>query len=111
MHFLLRFVILAAAIWIISFVIPGVKLKNFKAALVVGGVYSLLNWVLFKLLFIITFPLQILTLGVFGLIMNVVLLRITDDLLDDFELSGWGASILAALGISLVNMLLTALII
>ena len=106
MHLIIKLVVLAVAIWIISFILPGVRLKNFKAALVVGGVFSLLNWVVFKLLFIFTIPLQILTLGLFGLVMNVVLLRVTDSLLDDFELSGWGSSILAAIGISVVNALL-----
>ncbi len=112
-HFFLRFIILAVAIWIISFVIPGVKLKNFKSALVVGGIYSLLNWVLFKVFFFITFPLvflKYLTLGVFGVLINAVLLVITDKLMDDFELSGWGAAILAAFGISVVNLLLTVII-
>jgi len=112
-HFILQFVILAVAIWIISFVVPGMKLKNFKSALVVGGVYSLLNWVLFKVFLFITFPLLIikyLTLGIFGVLINAVLLVITDKMMDDFELSGWGAAILAAAGISLVNLILSGII-
>lgn len=113
LQFLLRFVILAVAVWAISFVVPGMKLKNFKSALVVGGVYSLLNWILFKVFFFITFPLVILkylTLGMVGVLINAALLMITDKMMDDFELSGWGAAIFAALGISLVNLLLTAIV-
>lgn len=112
MHFLLRFVILAVAIWIISFALPGMKLKNFKSALVVGGVYSLLNWLLFKVFIFITFPLvalKYLTLGIVGVLINAVLLMITDKMMDDFELSGFGTAIFAALGISLANIVLTAI--
>lgn len=110
MHFILRFLILAAAIFLISLVVPGMRLRTFKTALSVAGVYSLLNWVLFKVLWFITFPLIFLkyvTLGLFGIVINAVLLMITDKFLDDFQLSGFGSAVLAAAGISLVNLVLT----
>ncbi|MCC6749606.1 MAG: phage holin family protein [Deltaproteobacteria bacterium] len=107
---LLRYLIVAAVVYLMALVLPGMRLRRFRTALVVAGVYGLLNFVLFKVLIFITFPLVVLkylTLGVFGLVMNAVLLVVTDKLLDDFELSGFGTALLAALGISATNVALT----
>jgi putative membrane protein len=110
---LLRFVILAVAVYLISRIFPGVRIRSFKAALIVSGVYGLLNFLLFRVLIIFTFPLIVLkwvTLGLFGVILNAVLLMITDKLVDDFELSGFGSALLAAVGISAVNLLLSLVV-
>jgi putative membrane protein len=110
LHTILRTLVLALSVYLIALVVPGVRLRGFKAALVVSVVYGLLNLLLFKVFLFITFPLVILkylTLGVFGVILNAVLLLITDKLVEDFELSGFGAALLAALGISGVNLLLS----
>lgn len=107
---LLRFVILAVAVYLISRIFPGVRIRSFKAALVVSAVYGLLNFLLFRVLIILTFPLIVLkwvTLGLFGVVLNAVLLMITDKLVDDFELSGFGSALLAAVGISAVNLALS----
>ena len=108
-HLLLRFLILGVAVYLISLFVPGVRIRGFKAALIVSAVYSLLNFILFRVFIFITFPLVILkyiTLGLFGIVLNAVLLMITDKLVDDFELSGFGAALLASIGISGVNLLL-----
>lgn len=107
---ILRFLILSVAVYFIARVLPGVKIKSFKTALVVSLVYSLLNFVLFKLLVFVTFPLLILkylTLGIFGVILNAVLLKITDKLVEDFEIASFGWALLCALGISGVNLILS----
>jgi putative membrane protein len=109
LHAILRFLILAVSVYLIARVVPGVRIRGFKAALIVSAVYGALNFVLFRVLIVFTFPLIILkwvTLGVFGVILNAVLLMITDKLVDDFELSGFGSALLCAIGIALVNLLL-----
>jgi len=107
---IVRLLIVAVAVYLVARLVPGVRIKGFKSALTVAVVYSLLNFVFFRVLLIFTFPLVILkylTLGLFGIVINAVLLMLTDKLLDDFELSGFGAALLAAAGISAVNLLLT----
>jgi putative membrane protein len=109
MTLIINFLILSVAIYLIAAIVPGIKLHGFKSALTVAGVYGLLNFVLFKLLIFITFPLlilKVLTLGVFGVILNAVLLMITDKILDGFEIKGFGSALLGALGISVVNLVL-----
>lgn len=107
---LLRFLIMSLAIFIIAKLVPGMRLKGFKTAFVVAGVYSLLNLIFFKLLIFITFPLvalKYLTLGIFGVVINAVLLVITDKLLEDFEMKSFGTALIGAIGISVCNLVLS----
>lgn len=107
---LLRFLIMSLAIFIIAKIVPGMRLKGVKTAFVVAGVYSLLNLVFFKLLIFITFPLvalKYLTLGIFGVVINAVLLVITDKLLEDFEMKSFGTALIGAIGISVCNLVLS----
>jgi putative membrane protein len=105
-HWLIR----GLAIYIIAAVVPGIRLRGFSSALSVAAVYSFINFLLFKVLLFITFPLVILkflTLGLVGIALNVGLIVITDKLLEDFELKGLGPAVIVAIGISLVNLGLT----
>lgn len=107
---LIKFLVMSFAIFIIAKVLPGMRLKGIKTAFVVALVYSLLNVVFFKLLIFITFPLvalKYLTLGIFGIVINAVLLVITDKILEDFEMNGFGTALIAALSISVINLLIS----
>ncbi len=107
---LIKFLMMSLAILIIAKVLPGMRLKGIKTAFVVALVYSLLNIIFFKLLIFITFPLvalKYLTLGIFGIVINAVLLVITDKILEDFEMSGFGTALIAALGITVLNLVLS----
>ena len=109
MTFIISFLLLAVAILGIAALVPGIHLRGFKSALAVAAVYGLLNFVLFKLLIFITFPLvilKVLTLGLFGIVLNAVLLMITDKLLDGLKIDSFGAALLGAVGISIANLLL-----
>ena len=108
MSLILSFLILSGAVLLISALVPGIRVRGFKSAMAVAAIYGLLNFALFKVLIFITFPLvilKVLTLGLFGIVMNAVLLMITDKLLDGFEIKGFGSALLGAAGISLVNLL------
>jgi putative membrane protein len=110
---LLRFVVMSLAVYLVSLVLPGMRLRSIKSAFTVSLVYGLLNFVLFKVFIFITFPLvalKYLTLGIVGVLINAVLLTITDKLIDDFEMSGFGTALIASLLISLANLGLTAVL-
>lgn len=110
-NFIVHFLIMAAAVWGLSLVVPGVRLRTFGSAISVSLVYSFFNWLFFKALIFITFPLvalKWLTLGLFGIAINAVLLIITDKVLDDFEMNSVGTAVVMAIGISVVNLILAA---
>lgn len=113
MHALLHVAILTGVILLAARMIRGVRIQSVSAALVVALVFSLLNWVLgfpLKLLVgAVAFIPAILTFGLFflvvPLVVNVILLWLTDKLLKAFEIADARALWLMALLVSVVNAL------
>ncbi|MEM8930122.1 MAG: phage holin family protein [Acidobacteriota bacterium] len=80
--------------------LPGVRVRGWGAAIAIALVFAVLNlligWLLSAVLTFLSFPFVVLTLGLFMIVVttavNAVLLKLTDTLLDVFELPGWGAA-------------------
>jgi len=83
---LARWFLMAVAVWLAAAIVPGVRLRSFGSALVVSGVYGVLNVLLGRILWFVLFPLAVLTVGI---AINVVLLWLTDKLVDSFEIDGF----------------------
>jgi putative membrane protein len=85
----------AAVVVAVAKLVPGVKVRSYGAAIGVALVYGVLSFFLGWLLRTLAFPLMILTLGLFGLVINALLLWITDKALESFEIKGGRALALA----------------
>jgi putative membrane protein len=109
MGFILKILITATAAIIAAYFLPGVTLDGLVSALIVGLILSLLNAVVKPVLIVLTIPITILTLGLFLLIINALLVRVTDYFVEGFAVSGWGTAILFALIVSVVTYILDAL--
>lgn len=86
--------------------LPGIYIRDFITAVIVAAVYGIINFLLGTVLTVLTFPLVFITFGLFIFVINAVLLRITDKMVDDFEIDGFGTTIVAALLISVCDGLL-----
>lgn len=106
MGFLASWLISALAIGITAYLLPGVKLSGFLAALVTAVVLGLANAVIKPLLLLLTLPLNILTLGLFTLVINAVLIMLTSAVVPGFYVSGFWQALLFSLVLVLVNYLL-----
>lgn len=89
-----------------SYIVRGVNLKNYWTALGVAIVLSILNLLIRPFIILLTLPLNILTLGLFTLVINAWILMIADKLIDGFSLDGFGWAVLFGLVISILNTLL-----
>lgn len=98
--------VLTVTIFIVAQVIPNIRIKNFGTAFIVALVYSVINLLVGWLLVIIAFPLMIITFGLFKFVINAFLLWITDLLIDDFEIKGFGTTLLAAFLITVIDSIL-----
>jgi putative membrane protein len=98
--------LLSVAVFVVSAVLPGIRLKSYWTALVVAVVYSVINFFLGWLLVFLSLPFIVVTFGLFLFVVNALLLWVTDKLVDDFEIDGFGVTLLAAFLITLVNGLL-----
>ena len=111
MKLLIRWLDNAISLWIVTGLNIGIRVPNFKTALIAALVIGLVNATLGIFLKIVTFPLTILTLGIFLIIINAAMLQVAAWLLaPDFTVRGWGAAIVGAILLSLVSSLLHWLI-
>ena len=110
MHLLLNWVVSALAVWLVSRVVPGVSVHGAGAALIAALVIGFVNATLGLFLKIITFPLTLLTFGLFWFVINAAMLELASAIVPGFEVRSFGAAFIGAIVLSLVNMLLRWLI-
>jgi putative membrane protein len=91
------------SIFAVSYILPGVVIDTFVTALIVAVVMAVLNVTLKPLLILITIPITVLTLGLFLLVINVLVLYAADALIDGFHLAGFWWALAFSLLVSLVN--------
>ncbi|MEL7004052.1 MAG: phage holin family protein [Bacteroidota bacterium] len=98
MNFIIKLILSALAIAVTSLLLPGVHVHNFFDALLVAAVLTLLNQIVKPILIILTIPITVLTLGLFLLVINAILILITSSLIDGFMVDGfWWALLFSIL--------------
>ena len=110
MRMLLNWVLSALAVWLVAQIVPGVHVSGVTAALIAALVIGFINATLGFVLKIITFPLTLLTLGVFWFVINAVMLELAAALVPGFQVRGFLAAFIGAIVLSLVNLLLKAIV-
>ena len=106
-NFLIRLVVNALALAVAGWLIDGIQLsRDVVDVLLVALVFGLLNAILKPIVLFFSFPLVVLTLGLFALVVNALMLLLTARLLDDFAVSGFWTAVLGSIVISLVTMIL-----
>jgi putative membrane protein len=111
MRLLLNWVLSALAVWIVAHVVPGIFVSGPVAALIAALVIGFINATVGVLLKILTFPLTLITLGLFWLVINALMLKLASALLSPgFQVRTFFAAFLGAIVLSLVNMVLKALV-
>jgi len=111
LQLLLVWVINALALIIITHLIPSIQINGFGTAMIVAVVLGLLNASLRWVLIILTLPVNILTLGLFTLVINALMFWLCATLLKGFEVSGFWSAFFGSLLYSAVSWLLSAVII
>lgn len=100
----------AVALVIVAHLVPGFYVMSFRAALLAAVVIGFINATLGLFLKILTFPLTILTFGIFWLVINALMLEVASALLTGFKVRSFGAAFVGAIVLALVNMVLRALV-
>jgi putative membrane protein len=115
MPFLVRLLVNAAALWVATRIVPGVTFDGGPLPMLgVALVFGMLNASLRPLAKILTFPLIIVTLGIFALVINGLMLWLTSSLSSTlgfgFHVGGFWAAFWGALVVSVVSLMLSLLI-
>ena len=106
MRVLVHWILMAVAVWIVARVVPGISVSGPVAALIAALVIGLVNATIGLLLKIITFPLAILTFGLFWFVINALMLELAAALVPGFHVRDFKAALLGAILLSIVSSLL-----
>ncbi len=109
MNVVLRLIILIISVFVAAFLVPGVTIDSITTLVVVAIVLGIVNTFLKPILVILTIPLTIMTLGIFLLILNGILVLLVGSVVPGFHVSGILAAILFSIIVSLVSSLLSSL--
>ncbi len=107
---ILRWLILSVAIMVSAHLFAGIHVDGYGTALIAALVLGILNAFFRPILFILTLPINVLTLGLFTFVINAVLLLMTSGITGGLVVDGFGSAMFGSLIISLVSLLLSSFI-
>ncbi|TMM58178.1 phage holin family protein [Maribacter algarum] len=110
MKFILRLLLSALAVVVLSKVLPNVSVDTYTTALIVAVALSLLNFIVRPILVILTLPVTILTFGLFLLVINAIIIKLADHFVDGFTVDGWLWAIVFSLLLSLLQSILFSIL-
>ena len=105
-RFLIHWLVVAIALWVAAYIVPGVEVASWQALAIAAIVLGLVNAVVRPILTILTLPITILTLGLFYLVVNGLAFALAAWLVPGFHVASFGWAILGALVVSLVSWFL-----
>lgn len=106
MGFILKVFATAVAAYFAAWVLPKVDIDSVQTAVIVALVFALLNAIVRPIFVALTIPITIVTLGLFLLIINIIIVKLTDWLIDGFEVRGLLTALLFSLIVSSVSSIL-----
>jgi putative membrane protein len=110
-RFLFIWVTLAVAIGLTAWLLPGVEINGgFGSLLLISAVFGFVNAILGTIVKLLTMPLTVITLGLFALVVNALMLQITDWWLDRLDVDGFLTSLFATVLISLFSTILQVVV-
>jgi len=106
MKLLVRWFLLAAALLLVAHLYPGVQVSSFASALIAALVLGLLNTLVRPLLVVLTFPVTLITLGLFLFVINAAMFWAAARVLDGFSVASFGAALIGSVIYSLCGMVI-----
>ncbi len=109
MNFIIRLLITAAVAYGLTYVLSGVHITDFKAAIIFALVLAVLNLIIKPILVILTIPITVLTLGLFLIVINTLIIMLAANLLDGFAVQGFWWALIFSVLLSLVSSALNSM--
>jgi putative membrane protein len=106
MGFIIKVLVTAVAAFLAARLLDGVDIVDIKTTIIVALVLALLNTFVKPILIILTIPVTIITLGLFLLVINILMVKWTASLVDGFTVDGWWPALLFSLIVSFVSYVL-----
>ena len=103
LHLIVSWFIGALALWVVSRIVAGVEVRGFGAALAATVAIALVNGVVGPVLRFLTFPLTVITLGLFLLVVNACLLKLASLFVPGFKVRGFISALLGSVVLTILN--------
>jgi putative membrane protein len=103
---IINWALITVAIFVTAEIVPGIEVSNFLVAFIVAVALGVINVFLKPIFMILTLPINILSLGLFTLVINASLVMLTGKIVDGFEVSSFWWALIFSLVLSLVHFVL-----
>lgn len=110
MPFLLQWALSALTLWIASHVFGGIRFTNTSSLIVSALLLGFVNAVIRPILIVLTLPLTVITLGLFLLVINALMLLLVSAVVPGFKISGFWTAFFAGIFIAVLSLALGALL-
>jgi putative membrane protein len=111
MRFLVRLILNGLAIIIAAWLLPGIHITSPISALLAGVILGFVNAIVRPVLFFLTLPLTLLTLGLFIFVLNAICFGLTAWLVPGFSIDGFFSALFGALLVTVVSWILNGLVV
>jgi putative membrane protein len=105
-HWIVNWLIGALALWLVAQIIPGIQIRSFQTAMLATIVIALVDVTIGPILRFIAFPITFLTLGLFRLVLNALLLKLASIFTPGFRIDGFLNALLGSLVLTIVDIVL-----
>lgn len=104
----IRLVINAAALWIAAYLVPGIQVTdNIIGLAIVALVFGVVNALIKPIVSLLTCPLNVLTLGLFTLVINALMLMLTAAVVSGISVDGFISALIGGVVVSIVSLILS----
>lgn len=110
MNLIIRLLITAAVAYGLTYVLDGVSIADFKTAIIFSLVLGLLNAIVKPILVLLTIPVTVITLGLFLLVINAVIILLAAKLIPGFSVDGFWWALIFSLVLSIVSGVVSSLL-
>jgi len=110
MRLLVHLLVSALLLWLVSQFVPGIYIRGFGSAIVAALVLGLVNFLVRPILVIVTLPITIMTLGLFLIVINALMLELTSSLVPGFHVASFTAALIGGLLLGLFNLAASAVL-
>ncbi len=106
MRWILSWIVNAVSLVIVAYIVPGISFRSVTSVLIAALVLGIVNATLGAFLKFVTFPLTVVTFGIFWFVINALMILLVSKIVSGFYVSGFVAAFVGAILLAIVNMVL-----
>src|SRR3989338_10675124 len=103
MKILLHWILLTVGVWVTAYIVPGIAVSGIVATIIAGACLGIINMIIKPILKLITLPINIITLGLFSIILNALLFWLLSVIFPGVTITTFTAALLGSIIVAIIN--------